>query len=225
MSATAQQATALKNLKSTLLISLGQICDDKCTIVLDKKILYTIKSKNITINMHKKDIIMKGTRNHKDGLYDIPIKKTVMQEKIFVIPKLKTIPSLNFLSSRKTLSDVKNYKSIFSTKKQKPTVNNMAVKTCNNIVELINLKVNKKFIPVQLFPKLNIILRKNKPKEERVRFLHGDICSPVSSTLIKAIDKNNFTTWPYLTSKQMGKHFPPVIATEAGHIKQERQGL
>ena len=89
------------------MISHGQICDDKCTIVLDEKKLNTIKSKDIKINMKEKDIIMRGTRNHRDGLYDIPIEKTVMQENNYLEPKSHMFPSLNLISTQKFVSVTK----------------------------------------------------------------------------------------------------------------------
>ena len=49
--------------------------------------------------------------------------------------------------------------------------------------------------------------------------------SPIIDTLVKAIDKNYFLGWPGLTSKLIKKHLPPSIATESGHMRQEKYGL
>ena len=135
----------MQNLRISLLISLGKICDYNCTIVLDNKKLYAIKSKNIKIDLNDNDIIMRGTRNHRDGLYDIPIEKTEMQENNYLTPELHTIPSLNLIKSQPLISVTKNYKSIFYTKKQKPTVNNIPIRKFNNIVEPIIRRINSKF--------------------------------------------------------------------------------
>ena len=43
----AKEATVLKALKSSSLVSLGQICDDNCTIILDKEKLVALKSPNV----------------------------------------------------------------------------------------------------------------------------------------------------------------------------------
>ena len=75
LSTNAQRATVLPKLKSTSLISLGQICDDKVTIVIDNKKSIAAKTKNIKITVTDSDIILKGTRNNWDRLYDILIKK------------------------------------------------------------------------------------------------------------------------------------------------------
>ena len=51
-------------LKNTSLLSIGQLCDDGCTATFDKEKL------NVTKN---NKIILQGIRNHKDGLWDIPM--------------------------------------------------------------------------------------------------------------------------------------------------------
>ena len=55
----AQQASILPCLKSSSLISLGQLCDDDCKILLDKKSLFVVKDK---------ELIMEGYRNIHDSL-------------------------------------------------------------------------------------------------------------------------------------------------------------
>ena len=62
----ATKASIIPGLTSSSLISLGQIADDGCTILLNKKKLFAIKDK---------DIVMQGTRNLDDGLWDIPVYK------------------------------------------------------------------------------------------------------------------------------------------------------
>jgi len=70
LSKQAQRATALPALKSSSLISLGQLCDDDCTVILDKNKMLAIK---------KNEIILRGRRNYLDGLWDIPIQKSRLQ--------------------------------------------------------------------------------------------------------------------------------------------------
>ena len=93
LSKKSQTATVLPNLKSSSLILLGQVCDDNCTIVLHKTKLYTIKSNKIDIKIDKKDIFMEGTKNHQDGLYDIPVTKTTITNNNVVLPQLHCIIS------------------------------------------------------------------------------------------------------------------------------------
>ena len=60
---------------------------------------------------------------------------------------------------------------------------------------------------------------------EIIQYLHQSCCSPVQSTWIKAIDAGYFTTWPNLTAELVRKHLPKSVATEKGHLRQQRQGL
>ena len=53
-------------LRSSVLLSHGQFTDDGCVVSLDKKKLSVIKN-NITI--------LNGTRNTRDGLWDIPLSQ------------------------------------------------------------------------------------------------------------------------------------------------------
>ena len=52
----------LKELKNTNLISLGQLCDNGCYVLLTHEKLYVCKNKNI---------LLQGSRNTSDGLWDI----------------------------------------------------------------------------------------------------------------------------------------------------------
>lgn len=56
-----------------------------------------------------------------------------------------------------------------------------------------------------------------------VNFLHATCFSPATSTLIKAIENNHFTTWPGLTTNNVKKHLTKSIATTKGHLDQERK--
>ena len=54
----------MPQLKSSSSISLGQLCDDGCNVLLNKKDLKVFKDTKL---------ILKGCRNLSDGLWDIPI--------------------------------------------------------------------------------------------------------------------------------------------------------
>jgi hypothetical protein len=78
LSTKATKTAILPKLKSANLISLGQLCDDGCTITLDQDTIQVTKN-NTTI--------LKGIRNQKDGLWDIPIsKKTITKIAVFNRP-------------------------------------------------------------------------------------------------------------------------------------------
>ena len=88
LSQKAQKARVLKDLKSSSLISIGQLTDDGCTTV--------IKDSTLTVEKNNK-IILKGTRNIIDNLYDIPIyhshpnPKTSISSDNYVQPQLHSI--------------------------------------------------------------------------------------------------------------------------------------
>ena len=69
----------LPNLKSSSLLSMGQICDNGCKVVLAQHDLAVVKNNHI---------ILRGKRNKIDGLWDIPIEKTTILTNNFGHPKV-----------------------------------------------------------------------------------------------------------------------------------------
>ena len=57
-------------LKSANLISIGQLCDDGCMVVFHKDLVLVAKHNNL---------VLKGTRNHNNGMWEIPLP---LQEKL-----------------------------------------------------------------------------------------------------------------------------------------------
>ena len=101
----------------------------------------------------------------------------------------------------------------------------MKISSFNNIVTPHIKNSVKNLQHVALSQKLNVILRKDKTKEDLVTFFHGAMGSVVPSTWIKAIKNNQFSSWPGLTADLVKKHLPPSIATAEGHLRQEYQNL
>ena len=64
LSTVSKTAHILDGITNSSLISIGQLCDDNCIAVLDKKHLQVFKNKKCTLT---------GTRNPTDGLWDIPL--------------------------------------------------------------------------------------------------------------------------------------------------------
>jgi len=62
-------------------------------------------------------------------------------------------------------------------------------------------------------------------KQDLAAFLHGTIFSPSPSTLIRAIKKNHFTSWPGLTESIIRKHLPKSIATSKGHLRGQQKNI
>ena len=78
----------LPALKSSSLVSLGQLCDDQCVVLLSNKDLHVIKDNKI---------IMQGKRNPTDGLWDIPIAHPSSHSRAF---SQKTPHKINQLSHK-----------------------------------------------------------------------------------------------------------------------------
>ena len=77
-----RKASVLPGLKNTSILSLGQLCDDNCTIALTKCDMKVYKNNNM---------IMSGLRNHTDGLWDVKITPQIpltISEKVNVIIRL-----------------------------------------------------------------------------------------------------------------------------------------
>lgn len=135
------------------LISLGQLCDDDCQVLLDKTNLFAIKDNKI---------ILQGRRSKTgDGLWDIPLQTS--------IKKPTQAPSYQ--------------------------------------------------------PSMNVIIRKNEPAKQLVKYLHACCFYPTIPTFIKAIKNNHFLSWPGLTVKLVKKYLDPSVTTAKGHLRQEQQGL
>ena len=86
LSKTAKKTRILKDLNSASLISIGQLADDGCTTHIDEDTLQVKKNGNI---------ILRGTRNKRDNLYDIPIYKTVLHEENYVTPPLHGLNTIS----------------------------------------------------------------------------------------------------------------------------------
>ena len=83
-------------------------------------------------------------------------------------------------------------------------------------------------IPIPMVPKdqyISIIIPKNTTKKELVQFYHAAMFSPTKDTFIRAIRNGNFQSWPGLTTETATKFLTSTIATQFGHLKQERQNL
>ena len=69
----------LPGLKCASVISIGQLCDNGCNILLNKYKLTTVKIKRI---------ILEGYRNYSNGLWDIPIHKTAISRVNYTAPQI-----------------------------------------------------------------------------------------------------------------------------------------
>jgi hypothetical protein len=58
---------------------------------------------------------------------------------------------------------------------------------------------------------------------EETQYLYATAFSPVKSTFIKAIEAENFTTWPNLTVHHVKQYLEKPEATIKGHMNQQRK--
>ena len=72
---------------------------------------------------------------------------------------------------------------------------------------------------------INYIIQADKTKTELAKYLHACCFSPCISTFSKAINNGNFISWPGINSINFKKILPTTIATEKGHLDQERSNL
>ena len=82
LSTTAKEALVFPHLTNESLISVGQLCDDDCEVIFNKT--------KVNVSKNKK-VILQGTRNKNDGLWDINVNQNTLQHKMnFVITKDKS---------------------------------------------------------------------------------------------------------------------------------------
>ena len=78
INAPAKKVAVFDHLQNSL-ISLGQLCDDGCDVLLNKKKLFAVKDKKL---------VLEGTRSKSgDGLWDIPISQPPKQSMNVIIRK------------------------------------------------------------------------------------------------------------------------------------------
>ena len=75
-----KKAHIFDGLHGASLISLIQLCDDDCVAILDNNEINILKGKTLILKEH---------RNKTDGLWYIPISKTVMHRAMEIITKDK----------------------------------------------------------------------------------------------------------------------------------------
>ena len=92
----------LPGLHSSNLISLGQLCDDGCSVLLSSSTLSAIKDNKV---------ILRGYRNPSDGLWDIPICANAAQSNPpSFIPSMRTSHKLAVIINKKqTATDLVQY--------------------------------------------------------------------------------------------------------------------
>ena len=195
LSTKAKMATVLPNLHSSSLISLGQLCDDNCKVTLDKK----------ELNVYKENtVVMRGFRNTKDGLWDIPIVKNIHPNNFIMPPIHPSIYNRISPPSKSTMfvtpsRSLKPKKILY---KQKLT-SDIQTPDLDSLIKEYTSRDNK----------VNVIIRKKQSKQDLARYLHAACLHPTVTSFTKAIAKNNFSSWPGLTTKLILRHLPKSTYT------------
>ena len=213
-SSKATTTAILPGLQSSSLISLGQLCDDNCDVLLNKDSLFVVKNN---------ELLMEGFRNQEDKLWDIPVRNpNILKSNTLTVPT-----HAGLYSSTKRISKIK--KSLRPSSKKIPSTYENIFHTFDDLIdfnECVNLITDQQKLDTQCMNhKLALIIRKNETKHDLATFLTAACFNPVKSTLLRAIKNNHFTTWPGMDEKFMRKHLTPSISSAKGHLNQERQGL
>ncbi len=56
-------------------------------------------------------------------------------------------------------------------------------------------------------------------------YSHATAGFPIKDSWVKAIKNGHYVSWPGLTAKAVGKHFPESAETQKGHMKKQRQNV
>ena len=72
---------------------------------------------------------------------------------------------------------------------------------------------------------INYIITRDKTKLELARYYHAALFSPAISTSTKAIKIGNLITWPGIDNLNFKDLIGTSLATELGHLDQERKNL
>ena len=179
LSSSAQHAMILTNLKSSSLISMGQLCDDGCVILLTEDKLRVLKNNKLILN---------GTRNGQDDLWDIPIRKTSMSPQNYTLPPTHSDIYTDITNSVpkqqipiRTEIPPKHKTSI----EYKHFIDNMSLKHCIHLVrqQLHSDKKALNFKVAHLYPKyqkLAVIIRKKETHSDLAKYLHAACYLPVA---------------------------------------------
>ena len=66
----------------------------------------------------------------------------------------------------------------------------------------------------------NGVIKLDSTKGELAEYYGSSLLNPTKSTLICAINRKHFASWPAMTAKLIRKHLPKRIATAQGHLDQ-----
>ena len=91
------EALVYPSLNNESLLSIGQLCNNGCVAIFDKYKLYIIQNGKL---------VLSGTRNFDDGLWNVPFKKKDINNIYYIMSRDK---------NKKTLNEPPYYISIWDT--------------------------------------------------------------------------------------------------------------
>ena len=158
--------------------------------------------------------VLKST---KSGLLPIP-NVTVEGRRAHIIPGLQSASLLSMgqlcdddceVRLRKNDMEVHKDNKVILLGKRNYTDGLWDVKIDNNIPDKHNLNV---IVDISSIKNL-------------IEYYHACLYSPPKSTWLKALENENFPTWPGLTIERVRRFYPDSVATAKGHLDQEQQHL
>lgn len=187
ISSKGKKARILNALCSANIISLGQLADDGCITHLDKN--------NLIVEKHGQ-VVLTGTRNKTDGLYDVPIYKPSHHPnpKTAITPEnrhdiLKPFHQPPYIAPARKTSFPNPYH-----------IDTISPTTMQSIIN--HTTKQDKQVLHKLNEEINVILRKETKSADLADFWSGCLGSPVISTLLKATLNGHFLGFPGLNSTQ-----------------------
>ena len=240
-----QTGYILPDLKSSTLISTGQLCDDQCDVVFRENTVHVLQNKQAMDNfLSNQESILTGSRNRLHNLWTttFPIVKTNLQSNNCILPpthaalycsktnipsptkklpysKKAPQPSHSPFSSMESLIDDNAFDCALAQQVRLDRLTNVSTSSSYPFHDLHSI------IDDNVLPQANVILRKDKTKSELADYFHACCLFPVLSTFITAIQRGHFSSWPGLTVDLVTKHLTKNIHTEQGHLRQEYKNL
>ena len=224
----AKTAMILPNLRSASLISMGQLCDDGCDVHFNEHALVVMKNKKV---------VMRGIRNRRDNLWDIPIQKRTISPQNYALPVHRPALHKKYTIDKKCVPKRRNAQKI--AQKANATIaifrNELNqfedltdINFLDNQIKKLQKEQNKTYCKVNLqpdHPSLAVIIRKKQTHVELAQYMHATCFAPVKSTFEHAVKKFFFNSWPGLTPDLVKKHLTTSTPTTQGHQHQEKQNL
>jgi hypothetical protein len=79
--------------------------------------------------------------------------------------------------------------------------------------------------PKTPIPQANGAIQDNNTKADLAMFLHASMFCPVPSTLLRAVERSHFASWPGLTTSLVKKHLAKSLSTSKGHLRMQQKNI